>query len=366
MFKSIVNPLLLIAVYSILFFACIASEEDDPNKPISKDIKAWENLENFKFEIFNAKETSNGWVVIGRNGFYTTKDFIDVSNLNQFGNYQTREGRYRIPIFESFFITRSESELFIHSHSNNNSIEPTKIEPSMYDPNFVNFEDIPFWQGDMLGINDNGTMMFSYRTSQNNIADNNPRFLLLNTSITGGKVEVKESKIIDHEFLSWFENNYSIESFQDFFHVQISSLTFRIKNNGEVKKYLDLPSKSVIKDNQILTFATSMRTGELVVYASSIGADTPTKIGQKEVSIKYLNAEYTVVGDRIFGFKNDEIFEIKLNSGFEIVTLDNTNLRGNTVTSLKATDDDKILITTLCDRTKTHCGIFVTDLDNIK
>lgn len=357
---------ILISLFLVLSLlnSCIENNENEVAEPKLEQVNPWQNFSNLKLEVYNAKQTPSGWIIVGRNGFFRGNDLENLKDLIPFQDFQTRLGRYRVPISSHFLATRTESEVFLHGFNQPNQSDPIKL--SNFDPNFIGFEDIPFWQGEMMGLTEEGVLLFSYRTAENNIANDSPSFFLVNTENNNGKIEIKSTKIIDYPFITWFDNNYSIESFNEFFLVQVSGTTFKIKLNGEVNKHVDLPSRSIINGNQLITIATDMRKGELSVFTSGIGSDNVNKISSKEVSVRYLGANYELIGDRLIGFKNDEIFELNFESGLNIKPLNNSNLKGNTITSIKLFDNDKILITSMCDKSPSSCGVFITDLDNLK
>lgn len=355
-----------IFLFGLITTACINNEEQETPKDHDLNLEAWKNFENFKFEVFNAKKTNNEWIVVGREGFYIQKDLETKGQEISFGNRLTRKGRYKIPISENFLASRSEVEIFLIPITTPLGDADLIISPKQMDSQFAALEDIPIWQSKVMGINDEGSILFSYRTSEQNIAHNNPRFLLVKPTYQNGKIEIKDVKIIKHEFITWFDNNYSIESIGKFFHVQISSATFKIDNQGVVTHFIDFPSRSVLKENNLITFGFNNREGKLIVYSTNPGNQSPSVIGQKEEASKYLNAEFEMLNNRIIGFKNDLLFEVKLGNGIEIIDLDNSNLKGNTITSISLFDENQVLITSLCRNDQNNCGIFVTTLENLK
>ncbi|WP_009036010.1 hypothetical protein [Indibacter alkaliphilus] len=359
---------ILVSLFLVLSLlnSCIENNENEVGEPKLEQVNPWQNFSNLKLEVYNAKKTPSGWIIVGRNGFLRGNDLENLKDPIPFQDFQTRLGRYRVPISSHFLATRTESEVFLHGFNQPNQSDPMKLSISNFDPNFIGFEDIPFWQGEMMGLTEGGVLLLSYRTAENNIAKDNPSFFIVNTETNNSKIEIKSTKIIDYPFISWFDNNYSIESFNEFFLVQVSGTTFKIKLNGEVTKLVDYPSKSLIKGDQLITMATDMRKGELSIFTSGLGTDNANKIVSKEVSIRYLNAEYELIGNRIIGYKNDEIFELNFDSGLNIKPLNNSNLKGNTITSIKLYENDKVLITSMCDKSPSSCGVFVTNLDNFK
>lgn len=329
---------------SLVFMAC--SDDDEPKDENPVTSVPWAKVPNLNNDVYNSLFINNKLTILDRNNLFYDIQLSAAGNPQSIINFQTRLGRYRLPLSQDIFVSRSETEVYLFPNSSVKSDDATKVNIKTFDPDFSSFEDIPFWQGDVLGMDPAGTtVLIPYRTTVNGFANNNPNYLLLKTSIQDGKVIINDYKLIKEQLKDYFVETAAIRSLKNFFLVVVEGSTFKINLNGEIELLANSPLRAVEKENQIYFFEENIDTGKVRITNADINGGNRRSIGEYDLSLETLRASYSVVDNQIIGYSGKNIFLISI-SGSSIKTepLQNDGIEGS-ISSITKVGTDKVLIT---------------------
>jgi hypothetical protein len=356
-------PLLVL----ILFSNCKEEDEVIPEPPVTVVPNVdWTKSVNFENGLYLSEVIDGRLFAINGRNFYYDVDINSAANSQEFAKFQTRAGRYRIPVSDKVFATRTETDIFLFPANDINEEKSMKINLEQEDPFFKIFEDIPFWQGDAWGINSLGTILIPYRVQKGGIAVDSPYFILLRTELNeNGEVVLKEKKLIQEELINYYDNCYRIESFGTFFLAQVGVQTFRIDDNGTVEKISDSPSKSAKVGNEIMSVETDRFTGDIIIRKGNLEGKNWTTVGKFPFNQSVYQAEFAGIDNKLVGFLGSDLFELKITQNkLELIYLQNSKLEGGKISSISLLVDDKVFLTSVCDGPIRNCGGFYKSLSD--
>ena len=359
----LIIPLLVL----ILFSNCKEEDEVIPEPPVTVVPNVdWIKSVNFENGLYLGESIDERLFAINGRNFYYDVDINSAANSQDFSKFQTRAGRYRIPVSEKVLATRTETDIFIFPANEINEEKSIKISLIQNDPLFKVFEDIPFWQGNAWGLNSLGTILIPYRIQKDGMALNSPYFILIKTELhENGEVVIKEKKLIQEDLINYYDNCYRIESFGTFFLAQIGVNTFRIDDNGTVEKISDSTSKSVRVGNEIVSIETDRNTGEINIKKANLEGKNWTNVGKFPFNQTIYQAEFEGIDNKIVGFLGSDLFELKITQNrLELVYLQNSKLEGGKISSISLHKDNKVFLTSICDGPIRNCGGYYKSLSD--
>lgn len=334
---------LLPLVASLAFIACSDDDEPKDDNPVTS--VPWTKVENLTGDVYNSQLINDKLTILGRNNLFYDVQLDAVSSPQSIVNFLTRLGRYRLPLSQDVFISRSETEVFLFPINAVNRDNATILDLKTFDPDFSTFEDIPFWQGDVMGMDPAGTtVLVPYRTIVNGLATSNPNYLLLKIGLEGGKVVVREHKLIKEQLRDYYVETTSIRSMRNFFMTVIEGSTYKINHNGDLELLANSALRGVELDNQIYFFSENRDTGKVSVINADINGGNRRSIGEFDLSLETLSAGYSVVDNKIIGYSGKNIFLVTLAANSVKSELLNSQGMEGSISSM-AKVGDKVLIT---------------------
>ncbi|MFD2203331.1 hypothetical protein [Shivajiella indica] len=357
-------PAILTSAYFLI--ACSSDEPKDPS-PVDPgpeiEIVDWEKLENFQERVYNIELIDNKFYGTGIASYFFEIDINGAVNPQYFWSYVARTGRYKFPVSNKVLVSRSETDLFLFPSSNVSSGSVTSIKMEDLDPNFRFFEDMPRWNSDIFGLTTDGIGLVPYRKVVNGFATNNPTFLMFESNQLDNLIQIGNSSIIDFEFANAYSNCDRIESFKDFFSVQVGNATFKINLAGEVSKLSDFKARSVEVNNKIYSFAHNTSNNRIEVLVSDFLGNNTSQVATADYNEIFVRGEYFEVNDEIILVFRNNIYWLQiLNNGVKITELENQNLDSGDIYNVIMAPEEKVLISNICNTPK--CGIFSKSLED--
>lgn len=333
----------LLLFASLAFMAC--SDDDEPKDENPVTSVPWTRVENLTGDIYNSQVNNETLTILGRNNLFYDVQLDAVSNPQSIVNFLTRLGRYRLPLSQDIFISRSETEVFLFPINAVNRDNATILDLKTFDPNFSTFEDIPFWQGDVMGMDPSGTtVLVPYRTIVNGLATSNPNCLLLKLGQEDGKVVVREHKLIKEQLRDYYVETTSIRSMRNFFMIVIEGSTYKINHNGDLELIGNTALRGVERENQIYFFSENRDAGKVTVTNADINGGNRRAIGEFDLSLETLSAGYSVVDNQIIGYSGKNIFLVTLAANSVKAEMLNSQGMEGSISSMNKVGD-KVLIT---------------------
>jgi hypothetical protein len=357
---------LTLAVLITILIGCKSDEiedispiEPDPEPPVNVEIVDWEKLQSIDQRIINAKNFEGKVHAIGVSEiFLDIKQEIPPAPFSK-RSFLTRIGRYMSPFNNEILVTRTESEIFIFDLNNLDENNALRISGSDLDENFKSFEDIPLWNGELMGLSLDGHVLIPFRNVVNGIALDNPSFALLELEMNNGTLEVKNKTIIEEQIFFSFNTCNRVQSFSDFFTVQIGSRVFRISAEGEMVEIFNNSNVIFNFGEELRTFELDRAANEFVLQRGTIDGLNWSVLGRFPNLPALRNARFTEIDNKIIGFEGIDIFEVQLVGGdINLKYLQDNNLQGGAITSILSYED-QVLITTNCVNPSTNCGVFL-------
>jgi hypothetical protein len=284
------------------------------------------------------------------------------SDLFRIGPYYN-SGRLKFPISSKFYaITDFDKILIRTTETNENESTEAQIKLTDYDENFFRLTDIPYWQGDCIGLTENNRILIPYESVSDGILVSSPYFLMTTVVINvGNQVEIKNVKLIQNNLFSGSTTVYSIQTFFDQFFVVMGSSTYRIDEGGSIFKISDKAERIFIKNNALFSVSSNFNTQTTELRKSVDQGKSWQTLGTINVDITALN--FTTVDQKLVAFGKAQIFLIEINEPqFSVTELENKGLGLSDITSISKSGDNHVLITTHCNSLSTDCGAYIKPL----
>jgi len=334
---------------------------DEPEPPVNVEIVNWEKIESVEQRIINAKNFGNKVHAIGVSDIFLDVFQGDQTQPVSIRPFLTRIGRYMPPFNRDFLVSRTETEIFVFSLNDLDENKALRISGVELDENFNSFEDIPLWNGELLGLTNTNHVLIPFRNVINGIAQDNPSFAILEVALENGEIELKNKIIVDERIFFSFNTCNRIQSFSNFFMALIGPRVFKITTEGEITEVF--PNNNVVFEfgQELKTFELDRAANEFLLKRNAGDGVNWTNIGRFPNLPALRTARFTSVFGKIIGFDGLDIFEIEIVGGeLKLKYLQSNNLEGGTITSIIEYDDN-VLITTTCNNPSTNCGIFIKD-----
>ncbi len=337
---------LFLASISILLFSCSGDDEINPKIEVPVTSVPWEKVQGLSLDVYNSLYKEEKLTILDRNNLFFDTQLDAVGNPQSIVNFLTRLGRYRLPLSKDVFVSRSETQLFLFPNAEVNNENSLVVDPKNYDPTFSSFEDIPFWQGDVLGLDPNGTtVLVPYRTTENGFATSNPNFLLLKIAFEEGKVVLNEHVLIKENFTSYFVETENIRSLSNFFLIQVEGKTYSIDFKGELRLIADAPLTPVELEDQLVFFQENRVEGKIAVWVSDKNGANLSAFGEFTLSLEKLGANYSSVDNQIVGYSGRNLFMVNLGSSSATAQMLNNNGIEGAISSITQVGAEDVLIT---------------------
>lgn len=357
---SKIRILVLTAFTVWVSFSC--SKDEDSNLTPSTTQTNWIKVNGIDEGIINSTYEENKLFLMGANTFYNDASITSTNTPFIFEKFNSRPGWHKLPISNKVLATKTELDIFILPVSGLADENNIKINPKTFDPTFIKFEDIPRWQSEGMGISGKGSVLIPYRTAQEGIAENNPSFMLINTSLINNKIAVTDVKVINPEIINYYDQVYQIDSFDSFFIVTVGNVIVQISDQGVVSNVGTFNSfRSTVAHNEIHSFGINRTSGEVSYFKSRIDGSNRQLISKRAIEPLFDGLEITSIDNKIIGFKNDKIYLIEMgSSGMKMREMNNAKLEGGFITSIVLVNDNAVLVTATCH---IICGAYSKSLD---
>jgi len=333
---------------------------NEPEPPVNVEVVDWNKFPGIEGRIIRARNFGGNVHATG-----VSDVFFDIFRDDQpqpitIRPFLTRIGRYLPPLNENILVTRTENEIFIFNINNISEDKALIIKGVDLDENFNTFEDIPLWNGELLGLNDQNYILIPYRNVVNGIAQDNPSFALLEIASENGQTLLKNKTIIEERIFFSFNTCNRVQSFDDFFLVTIGSRVFKIGIDGGINEIFQTNNVVFKYGSELKTFELDRAANEMVLKRSNGGDGLNwSTVGRFPNSPALRTANFTTIFGEIIGFDGLDIFQAEIIGGnLNLNYLQSNNLEGGSVTSI-IEFEDKVLITTNCNSPSTNCGVFL-------
>ncbi len=353
----------LMAIVVMAFISQGCFVEDDDGEVIEKF--AWQKSDAFNEGLYNSKVIDQQLVVMGASSVYYNASITNQASPTPLGNFLSRTGFFKLPIDRNLLVTRTENDLRIFPANNINQNSSFHIRGNQLDPDFVEFDNVPFWNSPAYGLNSKGTILIGYRAmDERNIAENNPSFMLIKTSRASGNVQVVSKQIVKPTGFTYFATTTLIESFDDFFIIRAGTATVAIYEDGSFEQINRLQTKAINLDGRIIALGIDKAAGALVFheYGGQWSVTNTYKVSNNIV----LDGNFTTIDNQIYSYVRDRIFRLDMSgSNITAVELDNSRLTGGIITSLTKIDANTVFATLACEGVDSdRCGGFFKSMED--
>ncbi|MCH7400135.1 hypothetical protein MM236_19220 [Belliella sp. DSM 107340] len=359
--KTQIKIIIYILILGYISFSC--SKEDGENINPNIQQTEWAQSSSVFDGIINGAMIDGKLILMGYNSIYNDVQLNVENNPFIFEKFISRPGWYKLPISSKILASRTETDIYIAPLSNLQESSFVKIDPRSYDASFTGFEDIPRWQSEALGISGSGAVLVPYRTSQEGIAENNPSFFLIQTSLNGQELTVINIVSIKPQVIDYYDQIYQIVSFEDYFIINIAGEVLQISDQGETTRIGSYNSyKTVILKDEMYSFGTHNTNQEITLYKSNKNG-TQRQIANKfPIDPVFANLQLTTINDQIIGFNNDKIYLVNVGTNrLSLTELNNSKLEGGFISSINQVNSETVLVTTTCNAV---CGSFTKRISN--
>ncbi len=368
--KNYIKSSLVILVALQLGFltSCNSDSEDELDTLPTQEVAPWNKITSFPEGLFNSYNSNRGIIAIGSRNLYISSDDANTNfNSHNFENFLTRAGRFKLPLSDDRIIINTERDIRIFPNNSINMTSGVEISVFDIDPNFISFEFIPFWQGESVGLTNNGVALIPYRSSDGSgDALRNPSYFLIKTRLVGGKVEVMEQKTINPGNFPNFVSVSRMESFDNFFVTRIGSATMAILENGTFREINRSLSRSLQMENEVWNLALDRNINEITIFKSVDNGGSWTNSGTYKVSNPdVMTADFSSIDGQLVAFTPKQLYRLRiLSDRIEVIELDNTNVNGGIISSVTKTSGDRVFITVICDGNNEVCGGYLKSINN--
>jgi len=338
-----------ILALSVLFFAACHDKEETI---IPADTAVWEEEKNFTLDQraqLNSYADGDQLLLLGLNSLHRMTDLSGTAiraNVPGLSNAAT----YKFPIVSNAIaVAATESIVFLYPthYPNYNSRLPINLK--QIDPFFEAFTFMPASEGESIKISGNNVCLIPYRAQggqrvlrityaiQKNTVRDNPDAL----SIV--RTEIVDIPTFDAQRFLLFEE------FNNRFYLSDDKNLWSIAESGEAIRLLQKPVAKMFKlKNELFTIAPDG-------FYSSTNGTSWNRIGFVSNNMTLVN--YTTLNDTLLiGYRNDQLFRIKLEPGSKTVELANAGMEGHWITSVSLFKD-RVYLTTLS-------GVFTKNLSD--
>lgn len=340
------NLKFLIAIFSflsVLVFQSCTPKEEPPATPI-----IWEKAAGFgDHPLVNSRYINNQLMVMSSGGIFYDVNINGFSEFKGFGLVLQRPDKYKYPISEKVIALRNEYQVILVAPKNV-GLWGKEIVFTMrdLDPGFQYFFELPYFVGDAIGVDGNGTVLVPYHSVKNGQAKSSPDFLMIKTRLVNDELEILETKLIKEDYFPGMAGVYKLVSFENFFQLNLGPYTFNIGANEIPELKHELITKSLTLGNEIITFGADQASIILQVYKSDLNGENTTLFNTYPNRSILLNTEFSVIEGKIIAFAKGQLFLLEfIENDIAIKELDNTGLEGGSISSITQVGSSQVFVT---------------------
>ena len=362
-------PILLILVCSVSFFSCFPIETPKEEVPVF-----WKQALSFPEGLTHAKEINGKLYASAKTRIYSEATLWGINKYFELSPFLPDNFFYRLPISDQLMATINSGELFLMPLGKPFKEDALVIKMTELDREFIDIRQHVYGYGDQIGIDSKGNLLIPYNSFKS-LELFKYTFLWLKTTVTNGKVEILEQKLIKEDFFETGGSIWGIKVFENFMRVSIGNKTFDFDQNGNMELRFESYTKSVQVGNEIITFvADGWETFSIKVYKSDLSGKNPELIGDyssgqvSKEDLKRIGDFFDnifSINDTIVLIEGDSIFRLSMNGqSIRLLPLDNVGLIGTFITSISLIDNSTVFVTTGCEASDKNCvGGYYKPLD---
>ena len=336
---------LTLCVISLIALQSCNPKEEVPAQPI-----IWESAVGFGSNpLLGSKFLNQKLYVTAGSGRYPNATIEGPNDFQNFGVEGNLQGRYRFPVSDKVVASRNDYQVVLESPKTVGVHGKTiKFIMKDIDPAFQYFFDLPYFVGDAIGIDKNGTVLIPYHSANDGRAKSSPDFIMIKTKLVADELEIEELKLIKENYFQGMTGVYKMTSFDNFFQINIGPYTFNIDGDEVPELKHEHFTKSFKFGNEIISFGAGYAPdmGKLFAYRSDLNGENTQLINTFQDSSSLLQLEFCVINGEIIGYGKSQLFLIDLQEHeIKITELDNTGLEGSYITSVTLTNSNQVLVT---------------------
>lgn len=258
--------------------ALIFIQSCNPKEEIAPKSIVWERAEGFGAEpLLGSSQLNQKLFVTSLSGRYPNATLNGPNDFQGFSIEQNKPGRYRFPVSDKVVASNNDFQVFLEAPNNVGlSGKAIKFNMKEIDPDFMYFFDLPYFVGDAIGIDKNGTVLIPYHSANNGFAKSSPDFIMIKTKLVDGELEIAELKLIKENYFQGMVSVTKLTSFENFFQLRIGDFTFNIDTDEVPEQKHEHYTKSFQFGNEIISFgAVFGQSSPLYAYRSDLKAKIP-------------------------------------------------------------------------------------------
>jgi hypothetical protein len=334
--------------FVICAFTLITLQNCNPKEEIPAQAIVWQRAEGFGTNpLLGSSLVNQQLFVTSESGRYPNASIDGPNDFQGFGIEQNAPGRYRFPVSEKVVASRNDYFIVLEAPKNVGLTgKGIRYNMKELDPDFQYFFDLPYFVGDAIGIDKNGTVLIPYHSASNGFAKSSPDFVMFRTRLVEGELEILELKLIKENYIQGMDVVTRLNSFDNFFQIRIGPYTYNIGDDGIPKLKHEHLTKSFQFGNEIISFGALFgQSSPLYAYRSDLNGEN-TQLINTFNDPSLLQLEFTSVDGRIIGYVHSQLFLIDLQeNNIKITELDNIGLEGSYITSVTMADANRVLVT---------------------
>lgn len=342
--KNLIKSFAL-GTFFLLFLQGCNPKEEIPTQPI-----VWERAAGFgTAPLLGSSLLNQELFVTSEAGRYPNASLDGPNDYQGFGIEQNAPGRLKFPVSDKVVASRNDYFIVLEAPKNVGLTgKGFRYNMKEIDPDFQYFFDLPYFVGDAIGIDKNGTVLIPYHSVVNGMAKSSPDFIMIKTNLVNDELEIVQIKLIKENYFQGMTGVFKIISFDNFFQINIGPYTFNIDEDEVPELKHEHYSKSFQLGNEIITLGAGyyLNMDTLYLYRSDLDGENTQLINVFPNSYSLLQLEFTVIEGKIIGYKKSQLFLIDIQeSDIKITELDNTGLEGSYITSVTVADGNRVLVT---------------------
>lgn len=335
---------------TLCFIAFMALQSCTPKEEIAAQPIIWESAVGFGSNpLLGSKFLNQKLYVTAGSGRYPNATIEGPNEFQNFGVEGNIGGRYRFPVSDKVVASRNEYQVVLEAPKNVGIYrKDIKFVMKDIDPDFQYFFDLPYFVGDAIGIDKNGTVLIPYHSASNGHAKSSPDFIMIKTKLVADELEIEELKLIKENYFQGMSGVYKLTSFDNFFQLNIGPYTFNINGDKVPELKHEHHSKSFQLGNEIITLGAGHEENmsTLFLFRSDLNGENTQLINTFQDSSSLLQLEFCIINGEIIGYGKSQLFLIKIHEDkINITELDNTGLEGSFITSVTMADANHVLVT---------------------
>lgn len=340
------NLKFLIAIFS--FLSVLVLQNCTPKEELPATPIIWEKAAGLgDYSLLNSRYINNKLMVMSATGIFSDASLTGPNEPQSFGLVLQRPDKYKYPISEKVLAFRNEYQVLLVAPKNV-GLWGKEIVFTMrdLDPGFQYFFNLPYFFGDALGVDGNGTVLVPYHSATDGKAKSSPDFLMIKTRLINGELEILETNLIKENYVPGMSGVFRIVSFENFFQLNIGPYTYNIGANEVPELKYEFVTKSFTLGNEIITFGAEQGTSILHAYRSDLNGQNSTLINTYPDGASLLDIEFTEIDGKIIGYQLSQFSLVELTENEILIKeLDNTGLEGGWITSITKVGGDNVLVT---------------------